>query len=302
MKHGVIVVDKPEGISSAKVVACVKKLLGAGKAGHTGTLDPFATGVMLCGINQGTRISRFLLGGPKTYQAEIRLGIVTDTLDRTGKVDYESDPEGVLSLSPQTIRETVGQFCGRLRQVPPVYSALKHNGQPLYKLARQGRQVTKPPRDVEIYSLEILNIDLPFLSTNVHCSAGTYIRSLARDIGDALGCGGHLSSLRRTESCGTGIDQAVKLSELMEMDQAEAWKRVLPMAGMLKDMPEVTAGPALCRHLAFGRAISVADLDIDPGSLETGFLKVMDVEGELAAILEVDKSGQSYNYCCVFID
>ncbi len=298
MKHGILVIDKPAGISSAKVVARVKKILGVKKAGHAGTLDPFATGLLICGINKGTKLSRFLLGGEKKYTGIVHLGVETDTLDSTGAVVKTADPAFLSCLTDELILATVKSFAGTQKQQPPVYSALKHNGQPLYKLARQGRAVQKPPRDIEIFSIAINKIDIPFITIDVHCSSGTYIRSLAHDIGKKLGCGGHLSSLVRTYACGFSTKDAVSLSELEKTDNETAFRHVIPLAESLSFMPLVSVCDETIDKIRFGREIGAHDginLHVDSA------VRIVDRNGKLAAVVEYDKISGRYNYCCVFI-
>ncbi len=253
MKDGILALDKPEGISSAALVARVKKVLGVRKVGHTGTLDPFATGLMLCGINKGTRISRFLLGSSKSYIAGITLGTETDTLDATGTVINQSPPDIIEAISPEKILKILDAFRGVQMQHPPVYSALKHKGKPLYKLAREGRPIQKPPRKIEIHSLELKIIDKPCVTLHVHCSSGTYIRSLAHDMGQKLGCGAMLSSLRRTETCGVNIASAIPLARLETMGREEALRHVIPMAETLSFMPAIHADAEMLMQVKFGR-------------------------------------------------
>ena len=193
---GMLIIDKPAGITSAKVVALLKRNAGLRKVGHTGTLDPFATGVLICCVNQATRLARFFLHGSKKYQGTLVLGTETDTLDGTGNVTATCEHT---DFSVDRIESAFRRFVGAIDQVPPVYSALKHHGVPLYKLARKGTPVQKPARQVTISSLDILNIDLPKIDFQVACSAGTYIRTLCADIGTELGCGGHLQRLTDRE-------------------------------------------------------------------------------------------------------
>ncbi len=181
---GILVIDKPANLSSARVVAAVKKALKAGKAGHAGTLDPFAEGVLICCINQATRLAGFLLHGTKKYIAELKLGQETDTQDLTGTVVATAN---TVDYSPQTIQSVFESFKGSIEQLPPVYSALKHKGVPLYKLARRGQPVQKPPRQVQIYDICVDDVDLPYVRFEVSCSAGTYIRTLGADIGQKAG-------------------------------------------------------------------------------------------------------------------
>lgn len=300
MNSGILAVDKPGGISSARLVSRVKRCLNVKKAGHTGTLDPFATGLMLCGINSGTRISRFLLGGPKRYTATLCLGVETDTLDCTGVKEQPANPTTVAAITPDQIIRVVNTFVGVQMQQPPVYSALKHEGQPLYRLARQGRPVQKPLRQIEIFSASVEAIDLPHVTIKVHSSTGTYIRSLARDIGSALGCGAHLVELRRTESCGFSVDNAVPLSDLEAMDKDEALSRIVPMHEVLSFMPSFAADMQMVKRVGFGQDIGLEKLMAPPEDPRSLFVQILDPHGALAAVVEYDPTLDKYNYCCVF--
>ena len=253
LQDGILAIDKPAGISSAAVVARVKRKLGVRKVGHTGTLDPFATGLMLCGIGKGTKLSRFLLGSSKKYVAGVTLGVETDTLDVTGTVVAENPANSVEPITLSDIDDLLHKFRGQQMQHPPIYSALKHQGKPLYQLAREGRPVQKPPRRIEIHALELLSFSNPHLTLLVHCSAGTYIRSLAYDMGKHLGCGAMLSSLRRTETCGFSVDGAIPLDHLENMARAEAFDALIPMAEALSFMPAIYANDALMTAVKFGR-------------------------------------------------
>ncbi len=302
MSHGIIAVDKPEGISSARVVAQIKRIFKAKKAGHTGTLDPFATGLLLCAINKGTRISRFFLGGTKQYQAGIHLGIETDTLDRTGQIEYQTDPGLVEKLTRQEIETVISSFKGPQKQIPPVFSALKHQGQPLYRLARKGKKIIKPAREIEVYSITLERIALPLVHINVHASSGTYIRSLARDIGNALGTGGHLSSLRRTCLNSICVDQAVSLETLERMAPVDRVDRVVPMGEALNFMPSFIADLPLIETIRYGRKLPLPGMFSGASGNQEPFIRILDEDGALAAILEFNKSLGQYNYCCVFLD
>jgi tRNA pseudouridine55 synthase len=301
---GIIAVDKPAGISSARVVARLKKRPGVKKVGHTGTLDPFATGVLLCGINKGTRLSRFLIGGEKSYLAGVHLGVDTDTLDAEGEVTASAEDGMVNGLAEDQVVAAVAGFKGPQKQIPPVYSALKHNGVPLYRLARQGRPVEKPARDIEIYDIHVTSMELPLVEMDVHCSSGTYIRSLARDIGALLGCGAHLASLCRTSCCGMSLDKTLSLSNLEQMDDDLFNEQIIPMAQAVSSMPCIPADEAMLGKIRFGQPLG----DLLPGVsfwLHAGqnrFLRILDPAGRLAAVVEYDEVAQTYNYCCVFID
>ncbi len=299
--NGVIVLDKPADITSAKAVAEVKRSLGAAKVGHTGTLDPFATGVLLCCVNQATRLARFFLHGDKRYEALLRLGIATDTQDATGREVHRAP---VPALTDAQLRSLFDRFLGPQWQQPPVYAALKHQGTPLYKLARQGRPVQKPPRPVTITALRILHTALPDVRFEVGCSAGTYVRTLCADIGAAMGCGGHLAELRRTASGGFTIAEAVSLERLRALPDAQARRRLLvPMESVLRHLPTFQADDAVLARVAQGQPLTPVQLPeaaIHGDATGHGPLKVVDAQGRLRAVVERAPGGQAYNYCCVF--
>jgi tRNA pseudouridine55 synthase len=295
--NGIVVIDKPAGRSSAWVVAGVKRLLGADKAGHAGTLDPFACGVLVCCINQGTRLARFLLHGDKTYEGVLRLGVETDTEDPTGVVVACGDCS---AIPEPAVHEAFRRYEGGYLQTPPAYSALKQDGVPLYALARRGQPLRKAARPVQIRHLRVLRVEMPEVHFEVRCSGGTYIRTLCADIGRDLGCGGHLSRLTRTESCGFTLAQAVTLGRLREM-VAHGADPVIPMAHVLPDMPVVTAGADLLARVRTGRALALAEV-MPGGTLVPGaHLKLVDPAGELAAIVQVRADRPELDYCCVFL-
>jgi tRNA pseudouridine55 synthase len=300
--NGIIVVNKPGKITSAKVVALIKKTLQAKKVGHTGTLDPFAEGVLICCINQATRIARFLLKGKKTYVAVLKLGEETDTQDLTGMVLSTSRlPE----LPEQTIQSVFKSFEGTSEQLPPVYSALKHKGEPLYRFARRGRPVQKPARRIYIDGIRILDIDLPFVRFEVACSAGTYVRSLCADIGKALGCGGHLYALRRTQSSGFKLDQAITLAELDHLSQSGKLSQcIIPMSAALSDMQAFRADALLEEKIRHGKTITLRDLKpVEETNLDRfseANIKILDLDNHLVAILKHSAKKQQLDYCCVF--
>ena len=204
--NGVIVADKPAGWTSHDVVAKVKRSLKAAKVGHLGTLDPRATGVLPLVINGATKFARFLDGGVKVYEAESKLGVETDTLDGEGKVTFTGD---TADLDEGPILAAFELFKGPITQVPPMFSSVKVSGTPLYKLARKGMVVERAPKKVEIFDLKVTDISMPYVRFTVSCSKGTYIRTLASDIGRRLGCGAHLSALKRTRSSEFNVDEAV---------------------------------------------------------------------------------------------
>lgn len=188
-------INKPDGITSHDLVSKTRKRLNTKKVGHAGTLDPMATGVMVIAVGQATRLIQFLKE-TKIYKAQIQLGITTDTLDIKGNIVNEKN----VDVTEDQIIETVKKFSGKIKQIPPMVSAVHHNGVRLYELARQGIEVERQSREVEIYNIEVLNIELPYFEIVVHCQSGTYIRTIADDIGSILGCGACLSKLERTQS------------------------------------------------------------------------------------------------------
>lgn len=290
---GVIVIDKPAGATSARVVATVKRLLKGTKVGHTGTLDPAATGVLVCTMGRATRLARFFLAAPKTYRATCLLGVDTDTQDAEGRVTATRP----VMVNEAQVRTAAARFVGRITQVPPVFSALKHRGVPLYRLAREGQAVTKPPRPVTIYRLAVLAVDLPQVVLEIDCSAGTYVRTLCADLGAALGCGGHLTALRRTACAGFMLDEALPLAELEDLvRQGRIAERVIDMNAALRQMAPVTANPPLARRIADGGRLTAAD--IPPPAGEEA-LKVVDHRQRLLAVITFDRDTQRYDYVCV---
>ncbi|MFO7885609.1 MAG: tRNA pseudouridine(55) synthase TruB [Desulfobacteraceae bacterium] len=301
MKNGMLLVNKPEGLSSARVVDQIKKIFQAKKAGHTGTLDPFATGLLPVALGQATRLSRFFLGGTKQYRAVVTLGIETDTLDKTGRITFQADPDLVSSIQPEQVRQVTAKFAGVQQQVAPSFSALKHQGQPLYKLARQGKMIKKPPRTIEIYSISVRRMDLPLFEIDVQCSGGTYIRSLAHDMGQLLRCGAHLSGLCRTGVSQFTLDRAVDLDILHTCGLQTATTHILPMSDCLPFMPLVQADPVLEEKIRYGRKLLHQDIasgtDTEPAD---GFFRITGSDGRLIAVVQADNNGSEYNYCCVF--
>jgi len=300
MKNGIIAVHKPEGISSARVVARVKKSLGVKKVGHTGTLDPFATGLLLCAVNKGTRISRFFLDGHKRYLARVCLGVETDTYDLTGKTVFTASKNSMDSLNNEDIEQTVNSFIGVQGQVPPAFSALKHNGQPLYKLARQGKKIQKPPRRIEIFDITINHIELPNVDMEVFCSSGTYIRSLAFDIGKKLGCGAHLSKLCRTQSSAFKLEDAIQLDALEKLDKMTVEQRIVSLSDCLAVMPKIVVDKRIAQKIKFGQKLSINEFDL-PLAKPDQFIKVIDNHNDLLAIIQLNENRQEYKYCCIFL-
>ncbi len=296
--NGILLVDKPASITSAKVVARIKKLLEVKKVGHTGTLDPFATGILVCCFNRATKLARFFLHGNKKYEAVLCLGVETNTQDSTGTVTSTCDN---ILFSEIKIRSVFKEFEGTIEQIPPVYSALKWKGTPLYKLARSGKPVQKPARRITIFNIEILGIDLPLIHFTVSCSAGTYIRTLCSDIGKFLGCGGHLKELRRIQSGGFSITEALKLSELENLAlSGKISDRIISMSNALRDMPEHRVDKVLEEKIMHGNIITKKDLTPVHTDIPEGFIKILNINKDLIAVLSHTKKSGRYGYCCVF--
>ena len=222
---GVLLLDKPVGLSSNHALQRAKRTLDAAKAGHTGTLDPFATGLLVCCMGRATKISGAMLDADKTYLATVQFGEETDSGDLTGIVTARaaaSAGEGFAGVEEQALRDVLSRFMGKIEQIPPMYSALKRDGKPLYEYAREGIELERAPRQVTIYRNELLSFTGKQAVLEVACSKGTYIRTLAQDIGRALGCYGHLTALRRTQAGPFTLDRAVTLDALQGMDDPKS--------------------------------------------------------------------------------
>ena len=292
--EGLLVLDKPEGISSARALARVKGIVRAGKAGHTGTLDPFATGVLICCLGRATRLSRYFLESDKRYEGTLFLGVETDTLDRTGTVVAEHPAP---TPTAEAVEAAFAAFRGPILQEPPAFSALKHEGTPLYRLARKGEPVRKPARSVTIHRLEVAAIRPPEIDFRATCSAGTYVRTLAADIGRTLGSGAHLSALRRTGSGALGLDRAVTPDRLEGLVREGRLREVLIDMADALSMPSFRVGPELAGRIRHGNPLTAADL---PGAApdDDGRLQVLDPDGRLLAVLR-RTDGDGYDYGCV---
>ena len=225
---GLLLIDKPQDWTSHDVVNCVRRRYNLDKTGHCGTLDPFATGLLVLLLGKATKLQDQLMGQDKTYTGTIRFGIETDSEDRTGNIVANADTS---SLREEDIRKAASKFIGPQTQIPPMVSALKVAGQPLYKLARQGKTIERAPRPIHIYSFDLQNIRLDQAEADfiVRCSKGTYIRTLAADLGRALGCGAHLQELRRLQSGSLHVDQACSMDDVKSWELPEFTAHVLPM-------------------------------------------------------------------------
>jgi tRNA pseudouridine55 synthase len=249
---GVFVLDKPGGMTSQEAVDRVKRVFKVKRAGHTGTLDPFATGVLPICLGGATRIIPFLDEDFKEYVALLRLGITTDTMDLTGKIVNE---RGISGIGEEDILEVFSRFKGSVLQTPPMFSALKKNGIRLYDLARQGKEVERGCRTVEIKELRVLDISLPLIRFSVTCSRGTYVRVLGSDIGDRLGCGGHLVELRRTRSGRFTLEDAVSMEDI------EGGVDLIPMGDALSHIGYVSVTKGIAKRIRQGQQIRKSYLD-----------------------------------------
>ncbi|MDE0160837.1 MAG: tRNA pseudouridine(55) synthase TruB [Acidimicrobiaceae bacterium] len=283
MPDGVAVIDKPAGWTSHDVVAKARSVLATRKVGHSGTLDPDATGVLVLGVGRATRLLRYVTGLPKSYEAEIVLGIETDTLDSAGQVTARHDMAGV---SAERIRAAVAALTGEILQVPPMVSAVKVGGRRLHTLARAGVEVEREARPVTVHRFEVAPVPGTdaVLSAVVDCSSGTYVRVIAADLGRALGGGAHLRSLRRTAVGGFGLDAA------RPVESAE----VLPMAHAVQHLAGVRVPPAVAAEVAHGRVLELVRLGVaappEPGA-PSGPWAVHDSDGELLAVYERFRGG-----------
>jgi tRNA pseudouridine55 synthase len=277
---GIINLNKPVGMTSHDVVARARRISGQKKVGHAGTLDPMATGVLLLCLGQATRVAEYLMAGDKVYSARIRLGVSTDTYDAEGQVSAEAE----VTATRSQVEQELSTFVGRLTQTPPMYSALKHEGTALYRLARQGQTVARTPRQVQIYSLELLEWAPPDLQVKVHCSKGTYIRSLAHDLGQRLRCGAHLAGLVRL-ACGSfGIEQAITVTEMERAFATGGGARLLqPLDAALQAFPAVNVDPVKAAAIAHGQRV---DLPVDPTAR---LARAYSADGHLLALLRHDK-------------
>ena len=257
--NGILLLDKPIGITSNDALQQVKRLYDARKAGHTGNLDPMATGLLPLCLGEATKVSAFLLDADKRYRGTCKLGVRTNTGDADGEA-IETRP--VIGVTEERVREVLQRFLGEIEQIPPMHSAIKHQGQPLYKLAHQGLEVERQPRQVTIFALELVRFEGDELEIDVHCSKGTYIRTLAEDIGEALGCGAHLCQLRRTGAGPFSEAGAITLEQLkqtlLEGGQEAIDALLLPVEEALGAWPVINLSDNMAYYIRQGQAVQVA--------------------------------------------
>lgn len=278
LRSGLLLIDKPEGPSSASIVHKAKIILGAKKVGHLGTLDPFASGLLVLGVNDGTKIADIFLRASKSYRGIMTLGVQTDSQDATGNI---IDVRDVPPVSEQDLRALEQQFSGDLQQTPPMFSALKKDGMRLYKLARQGREVPREPRAIRIDAIQLRKIDSNELELDVTCSRGTYVRTLASDIGNVLGCGAHLKTLRRL-SCGhLSLSQAVSMADLND-SAASKDHLLISLATALSPLRAVSWKQGRLSRLRLGQQEILRQIGKPCADAEV--VRITDVRGDLVAL------------------
>ncbi len=276
---GVLVVDKPVGMTSHDVVQVIRNGTGLRRAGHTGTLDPRASGVLVILVGPAVRLSEYVSASDKRYQAIIRLGSTTDTFDAEGKFTRSNQP---VDVTEAQFEEVLQSFIGEIEQTPPPYSAVKVQGRKAYEMARQGEEVDLTPRKIQVHHLEVLEWAPPEVVVDVHCSSGTYVRSLANDLGEKLGCGAYLVGLRRTKSGRFSLRDATPLRKLQEAFTAGNWYQYLiPAAEALGDWPAIELSPDEVEAVRHGHRVKVKE-----GNTEAK-VRGVSTQGELVALMEI---------------
>ena len=273
---GLLNIDKPGGPTSHDLVAAVRRGTRVKKVGHAGTLDPLATGVLVLCLGPATRLSEYVMRSRKRYRARVHFGVVTDTYDAQGEIVARSDalPERA------AVEAALADFRGAIEQVPPMYSAIKRGGRKLYELARAGQDVERPPRAVTVYRLALLDWQPPFATLDVECSPGTYIRSLAHDLGQALGCGAHLAALQRRASGRFRVEDAVPWDEFRAAMEAGTWQQyLLPPDLALADAPAVHLSAEQAARVLHGNTIAAREVAGD-------LARAYDPAGRFVAVLE----------------
>ena len=308
--NGIVIIDKPVDMTSYDVIRSLKRIFDTKKIGHGGTLDPFASGLLVIAINDATKIIRYFLDGDKEYTAKLKFGEMTDSYDRMGKVISTSDAPAV---SEDTLRGALNGFRGETMQTPPMFSAKKRDGVKLYELARQGIEVDRVPVKVVIKELELVDYSFPYAEIRVLCSKGTYIRSLANDIGIALGTYAHLTELRRTKSSQFDIGRAYRLDDLLAAkDDGRLNECMINMNDALSFIPAVTVDDDVKQKIRHGVQLSDEDVKRESGDKATvgmggGLLKVIADDGELIALIRyadediIGEEARKYKYERVFL-
>ncbi len=288
---GVLVVDKPVGLTSHDVVQIIRRGTNIHRAGHTGTLDPRASGVLVVLVGPAVRLSEYVSASDKRYQATIHLGSTTDTFDSEGKITSSGSVD---EISEEQFEQTLKKFIGEIQQVPPPYSAIKIQGRKAYEMAREGEDVELQPRTIQVYSLELLEWNPPEAVIDVFCSSGTYVRSLANDLGVALGCGAHLVGLRRTKSGRFTLRDAVPLRRLQEAFHVGDWyKFLIPAAEALGDWKSIELDGDEVELIRHGHRITAL------GDLK-GWVRGISQQGDLVALMELDEATNEWQPRKVF--
>ena len=284
--NGILLLDKPLGVTSNGALQQVKRLFNAAKAGHTGSLDPLADGLLPVCLGGATKLSAYLLDADKRYWVRVRLGVTTTTGDAEGEV---RETRSAAHVTEQAIRDVLPRFTGTIKQLPPMYSALKHQGQRLYKLARAGVEVEREPREITIHGLTLLGTELPDFELDVQCSKGTYVRTLAEDIGEALGCGAHVTALRRTGVGPYGEDGMVTMAQVeaaAEMGPGALDALLLPIDSALGSWPAVRLSPDAAFYLKMGQPVLV------PKAPTAGLVRLYDANEAFIGLGEVEDDGR----------
>lgn len=298
MINGILNVYKEAGFTSHDVVAKLRGICRQKKIGHTGTLDPEAVGVLPVCLGSGTKLCDMLTDKSKEYEAVLLLGQVTDTQDVTGTVLEEHE----VTVDEEQAVEAIRSFVGAYEQIPPMYSALKVNGKRLYELARAGKEVERKGRPVEIHSIEILSVSLPEITFRVACSKGTYIRTLCHDIGQKLGCGGTMKSLKRTRVGIFTIDGALKLSQLEELAaQGRLEEQVIPVEAMFTELPALTVKDAFARLIENGNAFYPGQAEESVRTPDGGQVRVYDRKGRFYGIYAFSEEKERYQPVKMFL-
>jgi tRNA pseudouridine55 synthase len=292
--HGVLNINKPAGMTSHDVVDAVRKILGVRRVGHTGTLDPQATGVLPLCVGRATRIAQYLTQADKEYVMTLRLGITTDTLDATGK---ETTRVEEVRVGREELLAVLARFVGEIRQVPPLFSAKKYHGERLYRLARRGEQVERQPVTVRIHALELLEFAPPFATLRMSCSKGTYARSLCDDIGRALGCGGHLHTLTRTRSGRFNMEGILTLEELeRRVREGRLHEVLIPVADALAHLPAARVAPEAGRLILHGNDLTAAVVVQFPAGVSRGTLvRVLGYRKQLLSLAETTVASPEFS-------
>ncbi|AWX13297.1 tRNA pseudouridine(55) synthase TruB [Mergibacter septicus] len=280
---GVILLDKPQGISSNDILQRVKRLYQANKAGHTGALDPLATGMLPICFGEATKFSQFLLDADKSYRVKAKLGERTDTSDAEGQIVERKE----VTVSLDDILQSLPHFRGELQQVPTMFSALKHEGRPLYEYARAGISIERPARPITIFSLELIEYQVPYLTLDVRCSKGTYIRTLIDDLGEFLGCGAHVVALRRTSVANYPLAQMVSWEQLQQLAEQQAFDKLeqylLPIDSAVANLPVLTLTAHQGQLISFGQRIKV-----DNVMVMQGLVRLNLYDGRFLGVAKID--------------